>query len=141
MNASRFVQQLLNLASPPAMTAHTAEDRYLPEFDQYMTDYKEITGETAKSNGISITHIRPVSSQGFGGATIAYRPDNEFHNCRMVQVAVAYCSPHDTFSKKVGTRLATEKFLNGETILVPMRDPKNPDALPLMLQAMFGFCL
>lgn len=141
MNASRFVQQLLHLDTPPlplGMAWPFPEDEFLVTQPQ-----QEITGETAREHGIQITHIRPdqlmegYEDWHFPGATIAYRPTTEFNNCRMVEVAVAYCSPHDTFSKKQGTSLATQKFLSGETIKVPARNPSKPDRLPITLRKIF----
>lgn len=56
-----------------------------------------------------------------GGVTIAYRKTSGWKNTRMVEVALAYCSPHDSFNKKIGTELAVDRFLNQNTVLVPVR--------------------
>lgn len=85
--------------------------------------------------GVSICH---VMGKPRGGVTMAYRKANDFKNCRMVEVAVAYCSPADIFSKKVGTANARSNFLDGRTIMVPARDPAAGDeSIPVILKAMF----
>jgi hypothetical protein len=77
------------------------------------------TGALAQAESIRICHSFEPDVPG--GVTIAYRKANEFNNCRMVEVAVAYCSPHDVFNKKVGARRALDNFLDGATVLVPAR--------------------
>ncbi len=57
-----------------------------------------------------------------GGVTIAYRKTSEWKNTRMVEVALAYCSPQDSFNKKIGAQLAVNRFLNENTVLVPVRN-------------------
>jgi hypothetical protein len=77
------------------------------------------TGALAQANNIRICH--QFEPDVPGGFTLAYRKVTPHNNCRMVEVAVAYCSPHDTFSKKVGARRALDNFLDGATVLVPAR--------------------
>ena len=131
MSALHFVNKLLNITD--TMPAWPFTEDYLAK------PVADITGAHARPNGISIVHAR--SENMLGGATIAFRPANNYRNCRMVTVAVVYCSPQDQFNKRLGSALAVEKFLNGETIQVPVRDPQNPDALPHTLRDMFGFML
>lgn len=57
-----------------------------------------------------------------GGVCVAYRMTSNFKNTKMVEVAVSYCSHHDTYSKKVGAKKALDRFLNGNTVLVPCGD-------------------
>jgi hypothetical protein len=52
----------------------------------------------------------------------------------MVEVATAYCSPQDIFSKKIGTRTALINFLMGKTIMIPARRKDNDDAIVLTLR-------
>ena len=61
-----------------------------------------------KEPKVLLTHIMGANNKG--GVSIAYRRASPFSNCRMVEVSVAYCSPHDTFSKKVGASLALSRF-------------------------------
>jgi hypothetical protein len=56
-----------------------------------------------------------------GGVTIAYRKCSNWRNTRMVEVALAYCSPKDSFNKKIGAELAVDRFVNGNTVMVPVR--------------------
>jgi hypothetical protein len=77
------------------------------------------TGALAQAENIRICHSFEPDEPG--GFTLAYRKVTPHINCRMVEVAVAYCSPHDTFSKKVGARRALDNFLDGATVLVPAR--------------------
>lgn len=56
-----------------------------------------------------------------GGVTIAYRKCSNWRNTRMVEVALAYCSPKDSFNKKIGVQLAVDRFINGNTVMVPVR--------------------
>jgi beta-glucosidase/6-phospho-beta-glucosidase/beta-galactosidase len=77
------------------------------------------TGALAQAENIRICHSFEPDEPG--GVSIAYRKVTPHNNCRMVEVAVAYCSPHDTFSKKVGARHALDNFLDGATVLVPAR--------------------
>lgn len=56
-----------------------------------------------------------------GGVTIAYRKCSNWKNTKMVEVSLAYCSSKDSFSKKVGTQLAVERFLCGNTVALPVR--------------------
>lgn len=51
------------------------------------------------------------------GITIAICPHDPFG--RFNKVAVAYCSPNDTFKKKMGFYAALEKLENNQFILMP----------------------
>ena len=57
-----------------------------------------------------------------GGVTIAYRKCSDWRNTKMVEVSLAYCSSKDSFNKKVGVQLAVDRFMNGNTVMVPVRD-------------------
>ncbi len=72
-----------------------------------------------------------------GGVTVAYRKTSEHNSSNMVEVAVAYCSPKDQFSKKIGTSLALEYFEEARTILVPARVSGTDDFTIPILEAMF----
>lgn len=39
---------------------------------------------------------------------------------RLVEVAFANCNPSDDFVKKLGTKLALERFNEGNTVLLPV---------------------
>ena len=73
--------------------------------------------QEAEKAGVRFIHCH---AQGVkGGVTIAYRHTSPDYNGKMVEVAVAYCSPEDKFVKKVGAALAANRFMCGQTITVP----------------------
>lgn len=73
----------------------------------------------ANDIGVGIVHIfRKYDPKG--GLTIAFRKVSPYKNGRMVELAVATCSPEDAFSKKIGTTLALQSWFNGETIKLPL---------------------
>jgi len=72
----------------------------------------------AKDQGIGIVHIHYDGIKG--GMTIAFRKASPYKHGVMVDVAVSVCSTKDTFSCKRGTFGAIHKFLNGETIQLPL---------------------
>jgi hypothetical protein len=59
-----------------------------------------------------------------GGVTIAYRPmiydSKGFPQGIFAEVAVAYCNPKDTFSRKVGRELAEAMLAEGKSIKLPV---------------------
>lgn len=83
------------------------------------TDPKVTLAKEAVKSGISIVHIFDTDRPK-GGMTIAFRKTTEHKSGDMVEFAIANCSPEDTFSKKVGTRIATENFLDGYTTQLPI---------------------
>jgi len=74
----------------------------------------------AKLCGVSIVHIKEHDGWRKGGMTVAFRKCNEYKHGRMVEVAVAVCSPEDIFSRKIGTKMALEKFFSNKTIELPL---------------------
>ena len=92
-----------------------------------------------QSLGICITHC--MGENGKGGVTMAWRKASDTKNARMIEVAVAYCSPTDTFTKRIGKQLALENFLAGETVFVPARTEKTDDSIPYNLRNMFWYVL
>lgn len=69
-----------------------------------------------------------------GGVTVAYRKCSDWRNTKMVEVSVAYCSSKDSFNKKIGVQLAVERFMNGNTIMVPARDKTDDTIVGNLLQ-------
>ena len=55
-------------------------------------------------------------------AVIAFAPACENPDCRMLKVAVSYCAPEDTFSKKTGKYQALLKFDREEFVQLPLMD-------------------
>lgn len=54
------------------------------------------------------------------GVSIAYRPSIENTNCRMLDVAVSYCSPEDEYKRKHGKYQALRKLAQGEVVKLPL---------------------
>lgn len=76
----------------------------------------------------------------YGGITVAYKKCSDFHNTRMVEIAVACCSKNDIYNKKVGARLAMERFLDGYTIELPLRSNNSDSSIVTNITKMFqGF--
>jgi hypothetical protein len=74
----------------------------------------------AKRNGVQLVHIF-CTADTKGGLTIAFRksrPNEQSTN--MVDVAVATCSFADTFSRKIGTHLALQKWFDGFLTQLPL---------------------
>lgn len=67
-------------------------------------------------------HLVHNTFGGKGGFSFAWRRNSEFASGRMVQVAVSFCSPRDTFCRKIGAYNALANFDNGDTILLPVGD-------------------
>ena len=89
----------------------------------------------ATNNGIGIVHIFEAGEKG--GLTVAFKKSTGFKSGRMVQVAVATCSIEDHFNKKIGVRVAIEKFFDGETIELPLLKDYCLDHLSFAVKAAF----
>ena len=65
-----------------------------------------------------------------GGVTIAYRPmihdSKGFPQGIFAEVAVAYCNPKDTFSRKTGRALAEMMLAEGKSIKLPVYTYNTP---------------
>ena len=80
------------------------------------------TAELAREDGIQLLYHFDQEDTKAGGYTIAYRPSQGYVGRRagkMVDVAVAYCSEGDTFSKKIGREQAITNFREGMFVQVP----------------------
>lgn len=88
-------------------------------------------------DGIHIVHC--IAENGKGGVTIAWCKTSDWANSNFVEVAVAYCSPHDTFNKRIGRTNALFKFHNKNTVLVPARFNKDDYTVPDALREMFWY--
>ncbi len=83
------------------------------------TDVVEANKPQKPDNAIGIVHIYDPEHPK-GGMTVAYQKSSPYSSGAMVDVAVHVCSTADSFSKKIGNAGATQKFLNGETIQLPL---------------------
>lgn len=65
-----------------------------------------------------------------GGVTIAYRPmihdSKGFPQGIFAEVAVAYCNPKDTFSRKTGRAIAEMMLAEGKSIKLPVYTYNTP---------------
>jgi hypothetical protein len=97
------------------------------------------TVQDGLAHGVKLLHCTGLSvySAQYNGATIAYRRVTNTKNNRMVDVAVSYCSKHDSFNKKVGARLAMENFRDGKTVSVPVRQNNSDEQMIENLRQMF----
>lgn len=69
--------------------------------------------------GIRFIHLHVHGRKG--GCTVAYAPTVNTKNCKMLEIAVAYVHPNDTFCKKIGIEIAAERWADGSTIVMPLR--------------------
>ena len=78
--------------------------------------------QLAIKEGINLLYYFNPDYPRDGGYTIAYRESRGYIGRKpgkMVDVAVAYCSEGDTFSKKIGRELAILNFQNHMYVQVP----------------------
>lgn len=88
---------------------------------------KPETVKKAKAPRIRIDNTEAIADAGVkiihfsygkeGGMTVAYRQNGR--KSRTIEIATAVTHPKDTFTKKIGTRLAVERFEAGETVFIP----------------------
>lgn len=88
----------------------------LADFD--FAGYEDLL-DWAKEEDVHIVHTHFDHT---GGYTFAWKRASEFVKGRMVEVAVSFCSPRDTFCRKIGANNALTNFENGNTILLPVGD-------------------
>lgn len=72
-----------------------------------------------------------------GGMTVAYRKSGQYKSGVMVEVAVQVCSDSDSFSKKIGNVGAKRRFLNGETIHLPILKNFYPEDIGFAVKQAF----
>lgn len=100
--------------------------------DIITTDPKQDNGTLLAFHELCVMHFRP----GFDlpGMTVAYRPAHKGSN--VVEIATAITNPCDTFTKKIGTRVAVEAFVKGRTVFIPVMEKKKP--ITFTLKHYFG---
>lgn len=100
-----------------------------------------------EEEGLHVTHIR---AQGMmpgmdaalvslkGGMTVVYRqlPGDSF-----IEIATSLCSKEDNFSRKVGTVLAVEQFMNERRIRVPLNGLTPLELVDTLFVDLFTFIL
>lgn len=98
--------------------------------------------KAGNKNKVKIMHCFDKNSilyPEYNGVTIAYRKLSPYKNCRVVELAVAYCSQYDQFEKKVGARLAMERFNAGKTIVFPIDRPDTDADISFCIENAFWF--
>lgn len=75
--------------------------------------------ETMNTYGIRIVHCFDRKDTR-GGVTIAWSWESHFRNRRVVRVALAYCNKTDSYNKKTGTKMAVERWMNDNAVLIPL---------------------
>lgn len=74
-----------------------------------------------KETGLRVIHLNPKMGSYDGpnhnGMTIAFRVTGR--NSNTIEIATAVNHPKDSFTKKIGTKLAVERFKSGRTVHVP----------------------
>lgn len=103
----------------PNMTYQKIQEAHKLLITQIEQERLELLDE-AKRNGIKVVHVFNTDNPK-GGLSIAFRkcmPNQVSTN--MVECAVVTCSYNDTFSRKVGTNLALQKWFDGTTITLPL---------------------
>ena len=104
-------------------TAMTTKDTKWPlNVDVAKIELAMTVAEQAREDSISLLYHFDKDDTKAGGYTVAYRPSQGYvgrKHGKMVDVAVAYCSEGDTFSKKIGREQAIANFREGMFIQVP----------------------
>lgn len=75
--------------------------------------------QRAHDLGVRFVHMHRESLPG--GCTVAYRPTSDTKNCKVLEIAVAYTHPNDTYCKKAGIAIAAQRWLDGEVVMMPLR--------------------
>lgn len=82
-----------------------------------------IARQKMEEHGLHVRHIRnelltadgPLRVQQ-GGITVVYRKQS---GSSFIELATSICSIDDVYSRKIGTALAVESFLNNQVIRIP----------------------
>lgn len=80
---------------------------------------RNIADSIAEDFGVRFIHLYRPGRRG--GCTLAYAPTVNTKNCKTLEIAVAYVHPKDNYCKKTGVRLAAERWLEGATVIMPLR--------------------
>lgn len=81
--------------------------------------------ELMERAGVNVVHIAPDTANSFKQAAPGLN----------IELAVAVCNPEDTFTKKIGTRVAVANFIAGKRVFLP--DNRGEGAV-LALRRAFG---
>ena len=89
-------------------------------------------GELLAAHGLRLVHVRPENDFRGRGMTIAFREVNR----NVIEISTAIVHTNDTFTKKVGARVAIENFVAGRTVYIRRIFPAM--SATECVQAMFG---
>jgi hypothetical protein len=92
-----------------------------PELIDIIGDYS--TTEDATAVGVRFAHLFEPGRKG--GCTVAYRPVSFAKNSKMLEIALAYTHPRDQYVRKTGAELAAQRWLDGQTVTMPLRGRDN----------------
>lgn len=67
------------------------------------------------------------------GLTIAF-----FRLDRMIFVSIAWCAPEDTFSRKTGRNVVSDRIVNGQGIFLPLGDFDDKRIVPILINMFNG---
>lgn len=93
--------------------------------------------EAALETGVHIVHYRTGRT---GGATIAWRRVSDNPSNRMIEVSMSFCSPRDTFVRRLGTFQALTNFFEGATIMFPIGS-KDSECINIAVRHLAGEAL
>lgn len=114
-------QTQLNFPFPeiPKIPNHYEQTMLKSRAKDAANEYHRLQLEKAQDEGVGIVHIYDPELPK-GGLTIAFKKCSEFKSGTMVDVAINVCSSKDSFSKKIGTFGALDKFFAAETVSLPL---------------------
>jgi hypothetical protein len=81
--------------------------------------------EYANSIGVRFMHLRGWKTS----CTVAYRPLQNDPHSQVLEIAVTYKHSKDQYNRKVGSTIAAKRFLEGNTITMPIRGKTNHETL------------
>lgn len=111
----------------------------MTEFVKPVKNVREKINNTAalKESGLTIVHMNaPFMRDGkklYRAMTVAYEQINKSH----LKISTSVTHKADTFTKKVGTKIALENFKKGNTVVIPLASGNIEIAE--QLRNMFGY--
>ena len=103
----------------PNATPNTVAAGWMSKPSNASDIYRTELLNKAKLLRIGIVHVFDPNAPK-GGLTVAFRKSGQYKSGKMVECSVASCSDQDSFSKKIGTTIALEKFFDERTIELPL---------------------
>ncbi len=82
-------------------------------------DYKLLKKAAKQARDVYV-YSDPLYCSQTRGLSIAFMPAIENSNCRMLHVAISYCSPEDEYKRKHGKYQALRKLSQGNYVDIPL---------------------